>query len=166
MIRCFHEQVLLERELERGKIDLIEQCDDFNLYDAFRMIDSQVKGRVSAYDIKDSLNGANLLDLPNYSIEDVDLFVRRYDRDEDRHLRFSEFADAFTPLNPGFADKLNARGAQEKAFSQKATLMYRSMWITHQKVEKEAEYIREKLAKIPTFSIYDAFKAIDTNQDG
>jgi hypothetical protein len=32
------------KELERAKIDLVMSCLDFNLFDAFRMLDHEQKG--------------------------------------------------------------------------------------------------------------------------
>lgn len=50
------EEIILERELEKAKIDLIETCYDFNLFDAFRMLDRGGKGYIAAYELKDSFN--------------------------------------------------------------------------------------------------------------
>lgn len=49
------------------------------------------------------------IDLPDFSMEDVDLFLARYDRDQDRKLRFSEFCDAFTPMDKFHSDLINRR---------------------------------------------------------
>jgi hypothetical protein len=54
LIKAFKEQLLIERDLEKAKIDLFESCSDFNLFDAFKIIDSQGKGYVFSYDIKDA----------------------------------------------------------------------------------------------------------------
>ena len=50
--------------------------------------------------------------------------------------------------------------------SQNSLLTYRNLWLTHFKVEQQGELIRGKLQNRPTFNIYDAFVALDTNEDG
>ena len=50
--------------------------------------------------------------------------------------------------------------------SEKTLLMYRNLWLTHFKVEQQAEMIRARLQDIPTFNVYDAFMAVDSNDDG
>ncbi len=45
-------------------------------------------------------------------------------------------------------------------------MMYRSLWLTIVKVEQQSEIIRERLTSRPSFSVFDAFKAVDTNNDG
>jgi Ca2+-binding EF-hand superfamily protein len=56
--------LLLDRELEKAKIDLIDTCADFNLYDAFRLIDKDAKGYVTSYDLRDALDDPRALDMP------------------------------------------------------------------------------------------------------
>ena len=100
LLKAFREQLLLERELERAKIDLIQSCSDFNLYDAFKILDKDTKGWIQAYEIRDALVSRHVLDLPTTTMEDVELFMKRYDRNEDRRVKFSEFCAAFTPMDP------------------------------------------------------------------
>jgi hypothetical protein len=42
--------------LEKAKIDLVESCHDFNLFDAFKIIDKDSKGYATIYDIKDAFD--------------------------------------------------------------------------------------------------------------
>ena len=51
LVKAFREQLILEREIEKAKIDLIESCFDFNLFDAFRLVDRDGKGYATAYDL-------------------------------------------------------------------------------------------------------------------
>lgn len=108
------------------------------------------------------------IDLPDFSMQDIELFMARYDRDRDRNLRFSEFCDAFTPFSKYQQDILNRRtsGGYVSQLSEKALMMYRSVWMTHQRIEQRAEHLRQKLSESPTFSIYDAFQRVDDNGDG
>jgi Ca2+-binding EF-hand superfamily protein len=61
--------------------------------DAFQALDRTGKGWVSAPEIVDSLT-----DLGSYvHRDDVYLFVRRWDKDSDGRIMYSDFCDAFTP---------------------------------------------------------------------
>lgn len=71
------------------------------------MIDRLAKGWVTAPEIVDALN-----ELGCYSHkDDVYLFVRRYDKDSDGRVHYSDFCDAFTPKSALHASTLNARKA-------------------------------------------------------
>lgn len=85
---------------------MIDTCFDFNLYDAFRLLDTQAKGFIDPFDLRAAFDSPRALDLPHLGQEDIELIFARFDRDQDRRIRFSEFALAFTPLEPYFADKL------------------------------------------------------------
>lgn len=66
---------------------------DFNLMDAFQMFDKWSKGWVTAPELVDALNEFGSYPHKN----DVFLFVRRYDRDGDGRLLYTDFCDAFRP---------------------------------------------------------------------
>lgn len=75
LVRAFKEQISLENELEDAKNRLALQ-PDFNLPDAFDLLDRYNLGSLASTDLSDSLavNGVYALS------EDVFLFVKRYDR--------------------------------------------------------------------------------------
>ena len=92
LVRAFKEQIALETELEDAKNRLALQSD-FNVPDAFDLVDRHILGTVSATQLSDSLavNGV-------YTVsEDVFLFVKRYDRNFDGRLSYGEFQDALMP---------------------------------------------------------------------
>lgn len=67
------------------------------------MLDRTSKGWVSAPELTDSLS-----DLGSYvHRDDVYLFVRRYDKDSDGRLLYSDFCDAFTPKSISHSSSLN-----------------------------------------------------------
>jgi Ca2+-binding EF-hand superfamily protein len=101
LVRAFKEQIALENELEDAKNRLALQ-PDFNLPDAFDLLDRYNIGSLSANDLSDSLalNGVYALS------EDVFLFVKRYDRNADGRIAQSEFSDAFMPKNASYATSL------------------------------------------------------------
>ena len=75
--------------------------------DAFQVLDRSAKGWVTAPELIDSLS-----DLGMYAHRDnVYLFVRRYDKDSDGRILYSDFCDAFTPKASHHAATLNTRSA-------------------------------------------------------
>jgi hypothetical protein len=84
----------LERQLERAKIDLSLRTD-FNLIDAFRAFDVDGKGWLSSQELQE---GLQLFDI-NCNQDDIYFFMKRYDKDEDNNLKYSEFCDAFLPTD-------------------------------------------------------------------
>jgi hypothetical protein len=82
------------RELEVGKIQLAEK-NDFNLIDAFRMFDEPGNGWITNQQIVEGLNSINCMVTPS----DVSNFMKVFDKDSDGRLKYSEFCDAFLPLD-------------------------------------------------------------------
>jgi len=71
------------------------------------MLDRTAKGWVTAPELVDILNELGLY----AHRDDVYLFVRRYDKNSDGRLLYSEFCDAFTPKSAHHASTLNLRKA-------------------------------------------------------
>ena len=92
LVKAFKEQMDLERELEDAKLRLAD-APDFNLTDAFQMLDKMSKGFLTGPELHDVL--AEFGCFPHK--DDVYLFIRRYDRDSDGRILYSDFCDAFTP---------------------------------------------------------------------
>ena len=101
MVNLFREQLELEKRLERVKIDLTLRTD-FNLIDAFRIFDSEGKGWITPQEVKESLSLFGVF----ASIDDLNLYFSRYDKDEDGKLRYSEFCDSFLPTDAFHASLL------------------------------------------------------------
>ena len=169
LVRAFKEQIALENELEDAKNRLALQ-PDFNLPDAFDLLDRYNLGSLSATDLSDSLaaNGVYALS------EDVFLFVKRYDRNSDGRIAQSEFSDAFIPKNASYATTLQLRRAHysllraprsEYFSSFTRDLFFKTVRI-HFTVESSAENIRRRLLARPGFNPSDAFTAVDSDRNG
>jgi Ca2+-binding EF-hand superfamily protein len=91
--------MILDRELEKAKIDLVDTCRDFNLFDTFRILDRDGRGQISAHDLKNAFDTNPDLDLGQITIEDIELLLARYDKDGDRKIRFSEYSSMFCPVD-------------------------------------------------------------------
>jgi hypothetical protein len=94
---------------------------------------------------------------------EINLFFRRYDKNNNGKLKFSEFCDAFCPKDRIYADHLNSKRANyearstEEAISNLTKLDFADMIRRHLRCEGQAETIRQRLTKSPLFNISDAF---------
>jgi len=86
---------------------MLSACPDFNLMDAFQVIDKHSKGWVTGPEIAEALGDFGAF--PHK--EDVYLFVRRYDSDSDGRLLYSDFCEAFCPKDTLSAQILTKRPA-------------------------------------------------------
>jgi len=66
---------------------------EFNLLDAFRLIDKKSRGYVSKTEMEFALNDIGIFPRK----EELNLFFKRYDRDLDGLLRYSDFCKAILP---------------------------------------------------------------------
>jgi len=115
LIKIFREIIGLEREVEFAKQDLALR-NDFNPFDTFRFFDRKGKSVITVGEIEDGF--AELGIYPNK--EDIYLFIKRFDKTGDGKLRyklsslcnsfrFSEFLDAFAPIQPEYYKLLKSR---------------------------------------------------------
>jgi EF-hand domain pair len=120
------------------------QKNDFNVFDAFRIFDIDSRGWVSLSDLKYGLNEIGVYP----AAEELDLFIKRYDKDLDGRIKFSEFCDSFTPVDNYYAIILNrrtsnnARGrfySRDDCFLSETKLEFKQVWRTHFKIEVYAE---------------------------
>ena len=94
-----------ERLVEHAKVKCVEHTD-FNLFDAFKLFDVMAKGSLTYAELSTGLTTSLGL-IP--TLEELELFFNRYDKDKDGRLRFSEFCDAFVPQDKNYAQLLNQR---------------------------------------------------------
>lgn len=106
LVRAFREQISYEKELENAKIQLVSRAD-FNFYDAFRIFDIDSRGVVSISDLKSGLSEIGVFP----SMDDLELYIKRYDKNFDSRLTFAEFCDSFTPNDNYYATMVNRRSS-------------------------------------------------------
>jgi len=80
-------------------------CDDFNLMDAFGMLDLEGSGMLTVEQLYRVLLALDL----NLVIDDCKLFFRRHNQEQDGRLKYSEFTEAFLPLDEKYARLLGTR---------------------------------------------------------
>ena len=95
------QQLELEKRIERIKIQLSLKTD-FNLIDAFRLFKEQDFNSVSIDDLKRGLRALGL----DVTDDDLMLFMKRFDQDYDKLLKYAEFCQAFLPQDSFHASLL------------------------------------------------------------
>lgn len=137
---------------------------DFNAEDAFRIFDRKGRGFISKLEFELAVNDIGIFP----TRDELHLFFKRYDRDNDGLLKFSDFAELVTPNSPEYASLSRSRVPNYldpseglTGFSLETRLLYKKLLNKIFQSEIEAEYIRQKLSRRPLFSLYDAFLAVD-----
>ena len=91
--------------------------------------------------------------------------MRRYDKDSDGKLLYSDFCDAFTPKAPHHSSALNSRRAfylhnnypRNEYFMRETRELFLRTFKEHFSVEESAEFLRKRLRRRPNFNAHDAF---------
>lgn len=96
--------VNLDKTLEVSKQDLALR-PDFNILDFFRVFDSENKGAINFNEFEDGLKHFALY----ANREELHLLVRKFDKDKDGRLRFSDFAEIVTPKQSDYSNLLHNR---------------------------------------------------------
>ena len=144
---------------------------DFNLCDAFRIFDERESGYISMSDFKNGLADIGVA-VPH---EEIELFFKRYDRDGDALLAFSEFTEAFTPYESYYASIIGRRTSSHKRinpykkddiFEHGTGVALRDFLRLNFQLEKTAEILRSTISRNPCFLLEDAFKICDLNGNG
>lgn len=134
------------------------------------MLDSQGKGWITAPELHEILN-----DLGHYGHRElIYMFVRRFDRDNDGRLLYSDFSDAFSPKSLTQAMALSSRKAfylhhnfdRVDFFTRETRDLYMKAFKLYFQVEESVELLRKRLAKRPNFSVHEAFAAVDSDRNG
>jgi len=76
LLKAVQDIIGFERELEQFKVSLAK-CADFNLIDAFTMLDKEGRGYVTASELHEVLTEFNLTN----AVDDCRLLFQRYNRE-------------------------------------------------------------------------------------
>ena len=166
LMNAFKEQIELEKDLEFYKEKLALRTD-FNLFDGFRLIDVDRKGWLSKYDLQNTLKTLHIYS----SVDEIFLFFKRYDTDNDGKFKLIDFIDALSPKQKEYSTLLKGRSSI-KTFSLDSSFTSETMVALKMtleqliKCEVGSERLRQRLSLNPSFDVYDAFKVCDVNKDG
>ena len=147
LVKGLYDIIREERDLESSKINLARRSD-FNFYDAFKIFDPTSKGYITYADLREGLDAIGVYP----SASDMELYIKRYDKYNERKVRFSDFCQSFTPQTDSYyASALNRRrsnywgrasGGRDDCFEAGTRVEFRAVWNTHFKVEAMCEGIR------------------------
>jgi Ca2+-binding EF-hand superfamily protein len=168
LARALKEQIDLDRELENLKNDLALRSD-FNNLDAFRFFDVEARGYITKAELKDGMNQFDVFPTSN----DLYLFMRKFDSDNDGVLRYAEFSEIFTPKQGEYSSILNDRvpsyldsSKLNYVFTSETKYLMKKVLDSQLSNEAFSEDLRQKLSRRPLFNIYEAFKTLDRNDNG
>lgn len=92
VVNALIDYINLERDLEKLKINAVLK-EDFNLIDAFGLIDLSGKGYVTASEIREALQDMGM----RVSMDEIYLVMTRFCPGNDQNLKYSDFSEAFMP---------------------------------------------------------------------
>ena len=93
------------RRLEDRRIRLVQTSEEFNLPDAFGLLDKNGYGGLTQIEFRDAMIILGLKP-DRVAMDRVYLFFRRYNNDQNDNLRYSEFSQAVCPLDQKYSYKL------------------------------------------------------------
>jgi Ca2+-binding EF-hand superfamily protein len=168
LVSTFQEQINLARELEEAKSDLALRTD-FTLEDAFGMFDLEDIGFVTSLEIEETLRSFGL----SFLIDEVRLFIKHYSTHSGTRLNFDEFSQALLPQSLEYCRIIRSRlpfnsvpADRRRVFGVETQVRMNRVFRLHLDAERLAESLRQRLSRIPSFNLYDAFKAVDKSNDG
>jgi Ca2+-binding EF-hand superfamily protein len=167
LVSTFQEQINLARELEEAKTELALR-GDFTVEDAFGMFDLEDLGYVTALDFEETLRSFGLA----VFVEELRLFINHYSLSGTR-LSFDEFAQALLPKGLDFIRVVRSRlpfnavpADRRLVFNAETQARLNRVLRILLDSERVAESLRQRLSRIPSFNLNDAFKAVDRSDDG
>ena len=168
LARALKEQIDLDRQLEDQKNQLALKSD-FNLLDAFRFFDVDGRGAITKTELKEGFNQFDVFP----TNDEAYLVMRKFDKDNDGLIRYADFCDMLTPKQIEYASILNDRipsYVDRRRLSEifGADTRYLLRKVLNQIINNEvaSEALRQKLERRPLFDVYEAFKALDKNDNG
>lgn len=98
--------IAIEVNLEEAKRDLALR-PDFTLAGAFNFFTGYSQSRLNAEDLKIGFERLGIV----CNIEDINVYIERYDSDRDQKLGFWEFSNSLLPVETLVRDDLERRRA-------------------------------------------------------
>ena len=107
--------------------------------------------------------------------DDVYSFTRRFDRDNDSRLLYSDFCEAITPKDSYYAHALGQRKykyihakevPKKNYFTAETREAFFQVFKCHFETDEKIEVFKKRLTRKVTFNIHDAFACVDTYKQG
>jgi Ca2+-binding EF-hand superfamily protein len=165
MAKTFMDQIYLEREIEKLKIDLANK-HDFSCPLAFQVFDFYNRGELSKPQFAESL--FSYIGFELYSRNQSFLLFSRYDEDRDGKITYREFSRMLLPVDRRQSDRLlNKLPDSDIRMSHETQDLFRALLKAHLKVAQAHEFIRERFGKklaAENWMMEEMFEAADSQQ--
>jgi Ca2+-binding EF-hand superfamily protein len=156
--------------VEQLRQRLVRECPEFNAFDAFRFLDFDGRGEVTKEELMYALSE---IVLANFSEQDVDLFLSRFNKDGKGSLKYSEFCDAFKPKSQSVLNELLVRKPRNvkmsitymDLFADNTKELFCEIWEAIFQTESQIESTRQRLMRDAGFDIKRAFKMISNGAE-
>jgi len=169
LIQTLKQFIVLDKDLEISKQDAALKSD-FNLLDFFRTFDTISRTSISCKDFEVGMVKYGVY--PNK--EDLALLFKKMDVDDDGLLRFSDFAETFTPKQKEYSNLLHNRTPAhtetvvdiQKVFCQDTRTKITAVLRLLLENEASGDSLRRRLKSKSEMSGHEAFKYLDVKGDG
>ncbi|EAS06012.2 EF hand protein (macronuclear) [Tetrahymena thermophila SB210] len=156
------------KNLEKIKQDLALKAD-FNLYDAFRLIDWQERGVITAYNIEMFLSSHKI----SATINEIILLIKRFDFLKHGALRFSDFSCALLSNQGEYKSLVERRQGSDiqqenikHVFSRETMKLYTKLIVEYLSCEYQLEAIRQSISQDKRWDYEYCFDMINESQTG
>jgi Ca2+-binding EF-hand superfamily protein len=162
----FKAHIELARELEAMKSDLAVR-PDFTAEDLFRMFDLYDRGCIGVREVEDLLDYLGV----RFHKDEPTLLVKHYSTHSQAQLYFTEFNDLFMPKDLECARLIKARTPflaldRRRVFTAETQRRLVEVLASALETERVAETQRQSLTSNSSFSLHEAFLAVDRWQQG
>ena len=105
----------VESQIEDAKI-ILGKNPDFNCEDAFRLFESNEKGYLEKYDIKNGLNSIGV----NPTEQELNILMKRFDLQKNNFINYADFFDMVVPFEKNLRQEVeNRQPKSQDNFSKK-----------------------------------------------
>jgi Ca2+-binding EF-hand superfamily protein len=168
LVSWFSDEIRASRDIERKKNDLALR-HDFNLIDAFRIFDKHDFGYVTLTDFEDTFRTLGFY----AGTDEIYLLIKHFSHLQNSRLSFADFSELLSPKQEEYARILRNRNAVNapydarlRVFTRETLEQFLATLRLILDAENLAERVRQRLSRMPDFSLHSAFVAVDRNRNG
>eukprot|EP00331_Platyophrya_macrostoma_P003972 CAMPEP_0176413816 /NCGR_PEP_ID=MMETSP0127-20121128/4908_1 /TAXON_ID=938130 /ORGANISM="Platyophrya macrostoma, Strain WH" /LENGTH=690 /DNA_ID=CAMNT_0017793637 /DNA_START=31 /DNA_END=2104 /DNA_ORIENTATION=- len=161
LVKAIQEIIQLDQAIEDLRENLVHQRDFTPLLAYHTFFDQESANSCSMRKLIEVLTAAKA----QLSEKDHQLIFQRFDRDQDGNLSEKDFEEVVYPKDRKLAKELASRaiGAELSAETKELVNEFLRQVVA---TEKKIEEIRKRLSKRSLFDIEEAFRVLDSNQEG
>lgn len=167
-VQTLVDQICLEKEIDDLK-KRFNECQEFSVFAAIQTFDAKGRGSVSLSEFQEVCQELLAPSISPYHLNSQTYQIfRRYDRDCDGYLSFSEFSDFLMPTSDGrIANAIQVR--RDARLSADAIDLIKRVLQAHISANGSHEFLRSQFRKSlerQYLTLNDAFRSLDTHERG